>query len=432
LVHELSKDKRNHVSIIKPIDYELEGVVRLLTSSLSRADPGYLVESLWKFLIYTELALNVYEQIREKPSYLPFSEIETEFIEYIESNREVFSEFTVRMEHAITRLCNMEDQDTVQEHRIKVSEILHTKLLSDLRRLLGEALRDKNKVFVLIDNLDKAWKRREDLDTLSQFLFGLLSAGQAISEDFQKDRLRWAGVNLALVIFLRSDIFSHIKRVAREKDKIAFTRISWNDPVLLNRVIEERFVNSLKQQIEPRAIWKLFFADKVEGMPPEDYIQSRIIPRPRDIIFFCRSALSHAINRKHSKMEERDILQAEKEYSEYAFDTLLAETETQFEQIEALLYEFVGTDEIVTRKRIAEFVKAASIPKSKTEYVVDLLFEAMFLGLETRPDHFEFLFEPSKKKVLQKLAQIAAEDRGEERFRINTPFHSFLEVQHSL
>jgi hypothetical protein len=431
LAHELSKDKRNHVFIIKPIDYELEGVVRLLTSSLSQADPGYLIESLWKFLIYTELAWNVYEQIKGKPSYLPFNETDTEFLEYVESNREVFSEFTVRMEHAIMDLCDMEPQDSVQEHRVKVSEILHTNLLSDLRVLLGKVLEDKNKVFVLIDNLDKAWKKRKDLDVLSQFLFGLLSAGQAISKDFQKDRPKWPSVNLALVIFLRSDIFSHIKRVAREKDKVAFTRINWNDPVLLNRVIEERFANSLEESIDARTIWPRFFADKVKGMSPEDYIQSRIIPRPRDIIFFCRSALAHAINRKHTRIEKDDILQAENEYSEYAFDTLLAETETQFEPIEALLYEFVGANEIVTQEHIAEFVDSAGIPNGKTNYVVDLLFEAMFLGLETQPNNFEFLYEPNRKKVLQKLAQKTAEEKGQKRFKINTPFHSFLEIRSS-
>jgi hypothetical protein len=163
-------------------------------------------------------------------------------------------------------------------------------------------------------------------------------------------------------------------------------------------------------------------------MPPEEYIMSRIIPRPRDIVFLCKNALACAINHGHTRIEENDILMAERSYSEYAFDTLRAETETRFGEIEALLYEFVGANEIISRGQIGEFVRAANIPDEKTDYAIDLLFESTFLGLEVAPDAFEFLYEPSRKQVLQKLAQRTAEQKGQERFRINIPFHSFLAI----
>jgi len=429
IARNLLEDKRNHVCIIRPIDYELEGVLSLLTSNLSKADPGYLTESLWKFLIYTELAVSVYDQLKEKPIHSTLDKEQTEFMEYIQSHRVIFSEFTVRMEHAIKELCQIGDYDNVREQRAKVSEILHKKLLGDLRRLLGGVLREKHKVFVLVDNLDKAWRKREDLDVLSAFLFGLLSAGQTISNEFQKDRLKWPGVNLALIVFLRSDIFSHIKRVARERDKISFTQMDWNDPVLLQRVIEERIASSLGEEAAPGEIWRRFFADEVQGVLPEEYIVRRIVPHPRDIIYFCSNALSQAINHRNTRIEESDILSAERSYSRFAFDTLRTETETQLEEIETLLYEFVGADEIVTREQIEGFMQKANIPEDKIDYVIDLLYESVFLGLETAPNTFEFLYEPDRKQVLQKLSQQTAELRGEGRFKINIPFHSFLEIR---
>ena len=56
LCDELSKDPRNFVCLIKPIAYELEGVLQLLSKSMEASESGYLIESLWKFLIATELA----------------------------------------------------------------------------------------------------------------------------------------------------------------------------------------------------------------------------------------------------------------------------------------------------------------------------------------------------------------------------------------
>ena len=370
LAERLKEDRRNHICIIKPVDYELEGVLRLLNSSLTKVDPGYLIESLWKFLVYTELAVSVYSEIDRNPVHYQRTKSENKFVEYVEAHQNLISsDFTVRMEKAITELCAVDIQNSVSEQRAKISEILHTTLLGNIRGLLGEVLENRNKVFVLVDNLDKAWSNKNDLQVLSEFLFGLLSAGQTISSDFQKPGMRWKPVNLSLVVFLRSDIFTYIMRVAREGDKVAFTRMDWNDPVLLRRVIEERFANSLNTEVAEE-IWEQFFAASIKGVPTKDYITSHIIPRPRDIIFICKNALSNAINHRNSTITEDDIIEAEKAYSEYALNSLLAETETQFPDMEGLLFEFVGADEIISKTRIEEFARIANIPGDSVSLTV--------------------------------------------------------------
>jgi Cdc6-like AAA superfamily ATPase len=429
MARTLGEDKPNFVCIIKPVDYELEGVFRLLTSNLAKADPGYLIESLWKFLVYTELALSVNEQLRSKPAHFDYDKAEVEFMRYLDKQQDlIVKNFTARMEYAIEELCQIDSFRNVRDQQAKVSEILHIRLLGGLREHLGKVLEKKNKVILLIDNLDKAWLRRENLDILSQFLFGLLSAGQAISSDFRQGRLRRPRVHLSLIIFLRSDIFSYIRTVAREGDKIAFTVMDWSDPLLLQRVIEERFTSSLGGTFVPEGIWQRFFVPTIEGVPTKDYIVSRIIPRPRDVIYLCKNALSHAINHRHTRIEEGDILQAEVDYSAYAFESLKDETGAQFGEIEELLYEFVGAGAIVTRDDIKNFIKRANISEERTDYAIELLCDSTFLGLETRPGSFEFLYEMPKKRVFQKLAQTVAEQRGEQRFMINIPFHSYLEI----
>ena len=42
----------------------------MLRQELNRSEKGYLVESFWKFLLYTELARSLDEAIRSKPTYI--------------------------------------------------------------------------------------------------------------------------------------------------------------------------------------------------------------------------------------------------------------------------------------------------------------------------------------------------------------------------
>ncbi len=428
LENELRSDKRNHVCVITPVDYEFEGVLRLLVSNLSKAESGYLTESLWKYLIYTELSRGVYENIQEKPEYLSLSDEEENIVKYIDDSSDLRKSFTERLEYAIEELCKIDPNENIRTRRARVSEILHKKLLVHLHDHLSNFLVGKNKVYVLVDNLDKAWNKREDIDILADFIFGLLSASQEITNQFRRGGLNREKVNLVLIVFLRSDIFSYIMTSAREGDKLSSAMMDWNDPILLGRIIEENFCNSLGEELAPGEIWEKFFVPETRGIPSQEYITKIIIPRPRDIIFLCKNALSFAINHKHSQIEEIDIISAEKVYSEYIFKSLLAETETKFGEVEIVLYEFVGKSEVVTKEQLVSILKECSIPSEETDKLIDILFENTFLGLETCHNTFEYLYESNRKKVLKKLAENHRKISGQERYKINYPFHAYLEI----
>jgi len=431
IADELEQHRDNHVCVIKPVDYDLEGVVQLLTSIVSQAERGYLTESMWKFLIYTELARTVDEVIQSQPPYYERTSAEADLVKYVEEHEDLIkTDLTVRMERVVDKLLSLGASHSVAEQRTRVSEILHGDVLADLRTVLGKVLEDREKVCLLVDNLDKAWRKQENLGVLSDFLFGLLSASQDIPVEFQKSGPAWRPVNLSLIVFLRSDILAYIIAEAREGDKLSFRRINWNDPDLLQRVIEERFVNSLGDRTSAEHVWQEFFDTTVKGIATEDYIVSRILPRPRDIIYFTKAALAHAVNHKHTTITEEDILQAEEEYSQHAYRTLLAETEIQFgADMEALLIEFAGANEIVTRIQIEDFLNRANLPEDKVDHAIELLVDARFLGLETDMDTYQFVYDESKEKVLKALARRTAERVGQERFRIHVAFHSFLDIR---
>ena len=99
-----------------------------------------------------------------------------------------------------------------------MSEILHHSVIKLLRQLLGNVLERKNRVSVLIDNLDKAWPSRGEVEHLVSLIFGLIGVSGRIVDEFQSSNYWKKKVNLTVAVFLRSDIFSRVQDSAREKD----------------------------------------------------------------------------------------------------------------------------------------------------------------------------------------------------------------------
>ena len=430
LANELGSDSRNYVSIIRPVDYDIEGILDLLNACKGKAEQGFLMESLWKYLIYTELSINLYDDLINQPPHIQYSDNEKAFIAFVDERMNLIEpDFSIRLENAIQRLCNIDLGDKTIEFRTRVSENLHEGLLGDLRRHIGLLLETKEKVCILVDNLDKAWRRRQDLDILAEFLFGILSVSRLIDAEFQKRGITWREVNLSLIVFLRSDIFSFLLSNAREADKLPFSRMDWSDVKLLRRIIEQRFVTSYAGSITSDQVWSRFYTEMVGEELTKDYITRRIIPRPRDIIYLCKASLAHAINRHHTLVEADDIYQAEKEYSQYAYSTLISEIRPIVDRIENLIVEFAGVKEILTRDVIEELFKASGISSHDVNEVIDLLVESLFLGIEINQDDFRYLYDDSRKDIYISLARKNIESSGEEKYQINIPFHSYLEIR---
>lgn len=69
--------------------------------------------------------------------------------------------FAVRLEKVVAEVLHDVEglPASVQERRGLLNQRLHAASLHDLRQAIGEALADRDRVAVLIDNLDKAWER---------------------------------------------------------------------------------------------------------------------------------------------------------------------------------------------------------------------------------------------------------------------------------
>ncbi|MBC1896410.1 hypothetical protein HCA68_01885 [Listeria booriae] len=427
LRHELGKDRRNFVCSIQPQGTEFEGMVKVLRDIENNAEPGHLIESIWEYLIYTELANQYVEHLNNRPAHYTNNENENKLVNFVESKKKFIDvDFTLRLSNIINELKKMEGRDTIEEYRLKVSEMLHSQMLSSLRQYLGNALGDKNKVTILVDNLDKNWDERSDLEYLSKLIFGLLSVTQKVTEEFRKKDYKNLKVNMSLIVFLRSDIYSQIRLYASERDKLQNMPLAWSNFETLFLLIERRVDYSETTIVKPDEMWATFFCPIVKGESLKKYVENLILPRPRDIIFLFKAAITNAVNRGHSIVEEEDFIQAEHSYSSYAFDSLMPEKGRRVKDLDKILYNFAGSSSIIDEAELTEYISEF---EESNDTIVSLLLDLTFLGQETKKDEFKFYHYNYAPEVTNKLAEKYADKNGKRRYMINRAFYSYLEIE---
>jgi hypothetical protein len=425
------RDRRNHVCTVKPVGYEVEGLVRLLKEDLHEAERGYLIDSLWKFLIYSELAASVCRELEARPTHQAPSASEDKLTKYVNANAAILlTPFSQRLDRAVRSLAGVGDLKAREEQRTRISENLHSALLGDLRRLLGEVLSDRNKVAILIDNLDEPWGPGHETSGLADLLLGLLRVSRDVCDDLQHEDYWQKGIHVCLTIFLRSDIFAYIQPLASEQDKWPLYRVTWNDRAVLLRVLDERLKHRAPTRYDAEDIWEGVFAHEVVGLPTRDFVLSNTMARPRDVIYLLREAIAKAINRGHAIVTAEDFLDAREEYSRYVFTSILGEDDPGKQKLEAVLYEFAGAPKTVTAREVASRIAKAGVSEADVDFYINLLCDVNFLAVQTASG-FKFPSDEQERSMLRSVARKLPAERGwgEEAYEINAAFYQALQIE---
>ncbi|MGN8552193.1 UNVERIFIED_CONTAM: hypothetical protein OHV15_06390 [Microbacterium sp. SLM126] len=427
---ELRRDRRVLVVPVKPSAYELSGLADVIRTLSTHGTSDYLVISLWTYLLYTEIALRMVAYSRERVGQVgASSELGQLEAEIAELGLDPSEDMATRLEHALTDLTR-----EAKRHGEGVSEFVSRQLrlhrLNKLKTALMATLRDFDRVAVLIDNLDKAWERGADFGTLSKFILGLLVAIGQLEKDFARPAHGTAPVAVAvsMTVFLRSDIYDSLKRFAREPDKIGVATVHWNDEELLARVLEERYAANKDGRRNAKVfdMWSEIFDSEVRGLRTRDYLMWKVLPRPRDLIYLANEALTTAINRKHQTITASDILFAEEQYSRFAVEALLVESEAEEFDLDAALFEFAGMNATFDEADLRALL--ADVPFG--EEVMQWLIQSSILGIETRPGKFLHVEgRTDAERQLRVARRIASAASRPVRYRVHPAVRNYLLIQ---
>lgn len=427
---QLRSDPRNHICVVRPVDYELDGLLSILQQQLTISEKGYLIESFWKALIYTELAKSVYEAITSKPEYLGRTAAEADLVSFVTRNEDlILPEFSMRLDVLVTRLSKVNQAATSTEIKAKISESVHRELINHLRDLITACLEKSHTVALLVDNLDKNWTRRANVELTSELLLALLSVGPRVADDFKKSSLGRRRLDVLMTIFIRSDIYAGIHAYARESDKLPIRKIEWNDPELLGRVIERRIMASDTGIVDSAEVWSKYFVDQVDGASTKDFLITSVFPRPRDLIYLVRASLQHAVNRGHTRIEEKDVLSGLEQYSSFAFASLMAEGEPQFRELQDFMVQLFGGPSVLTEDEIRDALEEGDLGITNLDYAVSLLQELTFLSYEMSPGQFVFAYDQEERAKLAVLAKRTSKVIGKRRYQIHPAFHAYMELK---
>ncbi len=426
----LGREKINHVVIIKPITFEVDGLISLMEASKNEFERGFLIECIWKFLIYSEIGKHLYHEVKNKPLYA-ISKNETAFVGYIEERPTIFlSDFSTRLEEQIKVLRDNDITDIGtghnQEYRLKISELLHQGTLGEAREHFAKIIPKNHRLVVLIDNLDKSWRPNSKINILSRYILGLLGVSGRIVKELSVVKSIQTNLSFHLTLFLRSDIFRYIMASAREPDKLEITRLKWDDRELLFRIIEERFVQLSDGNYSGDDLWDKFVCKSVDYIDVKDYIMDIIFPRPRDIIYLIKAAKDKAVSRGHLKIEPLDIKSAYHDYSAWVFRSVIVENGITLKQMEDFMYELMGSNIFITRDDILKKMILAKIDSSsdaKIDGFIDHLVDLTIVGREVKVDEFEFEYDADDAKKLKALSKKISSNR----YRIHNALIPYLE-----
>lgn len=424
---ELRADKRNLVCVIKPPGYDLNGLVRLLAGYEQRDAKGFVAESLWKYLLYTELCLAIERDLGARPAGAMPESPEWQLMQFVSEESDwIKADFASRLEAAVDRLLAASQGSGVATQRRNISEALHAGPMRQLRQLLAPALSVRDRVFVLVDNLDKAWDRYADIDQLTRLILGLLGGMDNFRRDLET-ATRGSRTPLAFSLFLRSDIYAAVRKVAREPDKLPVRHLRWEDELPLLEIVERRFVAS-RANAHGSQLWD-YFCERVRGIPVKEYLSGVTLPRPRDLLFLCRAAIDHAVSSRHTRVQEEDVLAGERLYSQFAFEAVAVETELRFERVDEILLEFAGLNAELSEQEVWDVLRAAHVETNKQPEIIDELRNVSFLGVQIGDDTFSYADEEREKRRVNVLAKRYAETRGTTRtYRVHPAFWSYLEL----
>ena len=409
----------------------MAGLFRLVRALMNTSERGYLIASLWKFLIYSELIKSIYTTIMSRPDYYEMTSAEDHLVRYFQANQAFLSPpFSERLDRAVRSLHATITGNDALEQRQRISEHLHVTRIGHLQRLIASALQPFQRVHVLVDNLDEPWKREDaaDVAIFANVLAGLFQVSTDIISDFASARATHASLNTFITIFLRSDILAVVQPMIGQFDKYPIQRINWHDSNLLKSLIDLRFRFSLGQGSRSHQVWTCLFPSQVRGVPIWQYIDLAILPRPRDLLYLIRQAIDEAINHGNDSITEDDFVRARSRYSEYVFQSIVAEDDPRRGRLEHVLFEFAGSSQTVSWQDLQTILSTAGVAEPDVEFYIDLLCDINFLAIEDNRE-FRLVRDEADRRLKRRISRTAARRTGcPERFQIAEPFVPVLGV----
>lgn len=392
----IRRNKKNTVIDLKPEGYQLVKLREDVLIHLTMGQGLHVATAFWEYLLLLEIATKVVEDDkalytrdqRLTEGYEALSELVSDYNDLGDSDfSERLRKFSVEIADSLSS-----DRDLMRGD-FKGHELTNKIYAVDIKKFRGclfEYLSKKETTWVLFDNLDRGWPTHglEDVDFI--ILRALIDAARKLERSFRK-----FNIELNTIVFLRDDIYSELVSRTSDFGKEQPSRIDWHDPDQLREMLRLRLVdNPLLEKLSFQEAWNVFFSSHHHGEETSEYLISRSMMRPRNLLNVINHCRSVAINRQHDTIETDDIEKGMDVYSTDLLVELSREMEDVLPEYETLLWDFVNSKQKLTTALLYEVFERSGVPVEERERVTERLIYYGFLGVEINSEE-KYIFDYS-------------------------------------
>ena len=357
-------DQHNTVSVeILPDDFQLKKITSFLEHANALPDPRLTFQSIWNYVLTTEML----KALAEKTDRLYHSpdDVSRNNLRYIYDSEydNLALDFGSRAVLALEKVMPSSHEMTFEQRRLNAEEELRSLRNYDLNTRLRNFARDEGITFFIVaDELDKHWRANTALSI--DLLLGLIVEVAKMQRFFEK--------YLKIVLFLREDIYDVLTRYDDDFPKRDILRMEWTSSNL-HHLVAARLAaridgkNDEKSQNDEE-VWSAIFPEQVKNVAAAEYILTRSLPRPREVLNFCQKAIDHAQRNGQGYVTEQDILEGEKSYSEELIYSVSSEFRGLYPDLEEVLLEFFNVSEKILWNDFGNIAETAI--RNKGEIIV--------------------------------------------------------------
>ena len=133
----------------------------------------------------------------------------------------------------------------------------------------------------------------------------LLEATRKIERDLQRN-----DIECHTLVFLRNDIYELLVEETPDRGKESKVLLDWTDPDLLRELVHKRFVYSgiARDNASFDSVWPKVCITHIQGEESSQYLIERSLMRPRCLLDILQHCKSYAVNLRHDRINEGDIL----------------------------------------------------------------------------------------------------------------------------
>lgn len=377
--------QRGRQRLVMEMKPEGDQFIRFKETVLDRLGPGlqeHTLVAFWRYLITSEIARSALRKDERVARLDPFAYERYSALAKVYGPQEPGDQldFAQRLNWQLDRVTRQLGSLDAQQIGPKLTQILYSGEQRELTRAVRDYVSDREAVWLLVDNLDKGWpiKGAGTQDIL--IARALLEAARKIQNDFADEE-----VEFNCIVFLRSDIYELLRDQTPDKGKDRPILLDWDDPQVFEQLVWLRIQRAFPDCSSFAQAWPRLCVPLVGGQASFDYIVERTFMRPRDLLLFLRHCIDVAVNRGKDRIEEEDIEQAERGYSQdmlIDFSYEIADTHPEYELLPWVFEQAnaqLPVDEV--RDRI---MQGLSVDGTVADATVDFLVSLGFLGVSNR------------------------------------------------